>query len=389
MVLIMKKTSLLFLCIFFLAACDRSEESGLKEVSLPIDKNATEETKALFHNLKELAKTNVLYGHQDDLAYGYSWWAEPGRSDVKETTGSYPAVYGWDLGDIRQEDKTTNLDNIEWENMKGWIKEGYSRGGIITISWHMNHPVTDGNTWDRTPAVAAIIPGGEQHEKFKTWLDTFADFTQDLIGEEGELIPVIFRPYHEHTGSWFWWGEEQTSVEEYIILWRFTVEYLRDEKGVHNLLWAYSPDNQAGREFENYMKKYPGDEYVDILGMDDYGSMDQRDPAEFSDELAWLVEEANKRGKIAALSETGVESIPNPSWWTGQVLPAFESNPKAKGVAYILTWRNANKERENRDHFYASHPDHASAPNMKEFRDTDLIMFEDELPDLYTIKNSN
>lgn len=383
-----KHIPLLFFAVILIlvSACEEKGAPTISNSDLPIDKNATVETKALYHNLKELAKTNVLYGHQDDLAYGYSWWAEPGRSDVKESTGSYPAIYGWELGDLRQ-DVEVSLDGVNFEQMKVWMREGYERGGINTISWHMNHPVTEGSTWDRTPGVAAIIPGGDQHEKFKTWLDKFADFTQDLRGENGELIPVIFRPYHEHTGSWFWWGEEQTSVEEYITLWRFTVEYLRDEKGVHNLLWAYSPDNQSGREFENYLNKYPGDEYVDILGMDDYGSMNQRDPAEFSNELAWLVDEANKRNKIAALSETGVEGIPNPTWWTDQVLPAFESNPGAQGVAYILTWRNANKEKENRDHFFASHPDHPSAQNMKVFRDTELIMFEDELPDLYILRN--
>ncbi len=371
--------------IFISCGSPSSEIKSVKE-NLPIDENATEETKALFVNLKELAKTKVLYGHQDDLAYGYSWWDEQGRSDVKEVTGSYPAMYGWEIGDLRQ-DVEVSLDGVNFESMKSWMKEAYERGGINTISWHMNHPVTDGSTWDKTPGVAAIIPGGEQHEKFKLWLDKFAAFTQDLRGEDGELIPVIFRPYHEHTGSWFWWGEEQTTVEEYISLWRFTVEYLRDEKGVHNLLWAYSPDNQAGREFNNYMKKYPGDEYVDILGMDDYGSLKDRDPSEFSDELAWLVNEANKRNKIAALSETGVENIPNPNWWTEQVIPTFTSNPAAKGVAYILTWRNANREKENRDHFFASHPNHASALDMKKFRDHELFLFEDDLPTLYKIQN--
>jgi mannan endo-1,4-beta-mannosidase len=367
-----------------LAACQTAEQTR-EPAFMPIDAKATTETVALFNNLKKLAETKLLYGHQDDLAYGYTWWAEAGRSDVKEVTGSYPAVYGWDIGDLRQ-DKEVSLDNVNFESMKAWMREGYERGGINTISWHMNNPVTEGNSWDRTPAVYAIIPGGELHEKFKSWLDKFAEFTQDLRGENGELIPVIFRPYHEHTGSWFWWGEEQTTVEEYVALWRFTVTYLRDVKGVHNLLYAYSPDNQAGREFANYLNKYPGDNYVDILGIDDYGSLNGRDPAEFSNELAWLVEQANQRGKIAALSETGVDGIPNPKWWTEQVLPSFTSNPQARGIAYLLTWRNANREREGRDHFFASYPGHSSAEDMKAFRDEEFVVFEDELPNLYILK---
>lgn len=373
----------LFVAVGLLLACQSSAENPDTSRSLPIDKEATTETIALFNNLKKVGETHLLYGHQDDLAYGHDWWDEPGRSDVKEVTGSYPAIYGWEIGNIRQ-DTEVSLDNVNFESMKNWIREGYERGGINTISWHMNHPVTDGNSWDRAPAVYAILPGGGQHEKFKRWLDKFAEFTQDLRGGNGELIPIIFRPYHEHTGSWFWWGEEQTTVEEYVALWRFTVEYLKDEKGVHNLLYAYSPDNQGGRELPNYYKKYPGDDYVDILGMDDYGSMKDRDPAAFSDELAWLANEAKKKGKIAALSETGVDGIPDPKWWTGQVLPAFTSNTEARGVAYVLTWRNANAEREQREHFFTSYPGHPSAEDMKAFRDEEFVLFEDELPDMYS-----
>lgn len=379
------KSTIAGLLVVFIG-CSNAPESVTPEINLPIDKDATAETVALYNNLKELGKTKVLYGHQDDLAYGYSWWDEAGRSDVKEVTGSYPAVYGWEIGDLRQ-DVEVNLDGINFESMKGWIKEGYGRGGINTIAWHMNHPVTDGNTWDKTPGVAAILPGAEHHEKFKTWLDKFAAFTQDLKGTDGELIPILFRPYHEHTGSWFWWGEEQTTIEEYVALWQFTVEYLRDEKNVHNLLYVYSPDNQAGREFDNYLTKYPGDEYVDVLGMDDYGSVDGRDPVAFSNELAWLVEEAERRNKIPALSETGVEKIPNPMWWTEQLAPSFSSNPKAEGIAYVLTWRNANNEKEQRDHFYTSYPGHASAPDMKVFRELDLFVFENDLPDMYSLPN--
>lgn len=372
------------LSVIILTGCT-SSANQTNAVDLPIDENATAETVALYNNLKELAKTNILYGHQDDLAYGYSWWAEPGRSDVKESTGSYPAVYGWELGDLRQ-DTEVSLDGVNFESMKKWMKEAYERGGINTISWHMNHPVTDGSTWDTTPGVDAILPGGEEHEKFKTWLDKFAAFTQDLRGDDGELIPVIFRPYHEHTGSWFWWGDDQTTVEEYVMLWRFTVDYLINEKNVHNLLYAYSPDGSPSR-FQKYMEKYPGDEYVDILGLDDYGTFmaEEKDLEFLSNNLAWLANEAEKRDKIAALAETGSEGLKNENWFTEELYTALTLNPEAKKIAYVLTWRNANYEKEQRNHFYAAHPNHPSAPDMKAFRDTELVMFEDELPELYSL----
>tara|TARA_R110002124_G_scaffold287296_1_gene472362 strand:+ start:11846 stop:13039 length:1194 start_codon:yes stop_codon:yes gene_type:complete len=381
------KNFIIVLSIGILAMACGDNKSKTNVENLTIDEQATQETKVLYYNLKKLAKTKILYGHQDDLAYGYSWWAEPGRSDVKESTGSYPAVYGWEIGDLRQDVEVT-LDSVNFESIKDWIKEAYERGGINTISWHMNHPVTDGDSWDTTPGVSAILPGGAEHEKFNTWLDKFAAYVKDMKGENGELIPIIFRPYHENTGSWFWWGDEQTSVDDYVALWRYTVEYLRDKRNVHNLLYAYSPN--GGRLFEKYMEKYPGDDYVDILALDDYGSFmnQQNNTEQLSNDLAQIVEWAEEKNKIAAFAETGLEALTNPNWFTESLYPALTINPKAKGIAYVLTWRNANFEKEQRDHFYAAHPDHESASDMKIFRDKELIVFEDEMPNLYT-KNSN
>src|SRR5256885_12966512 len=101
----------------------------------PIDLGATAETRALFVNLRRLAGKALLFGHQDDLAYGVEWFNEPGRSDVKETAGSYPAVYGWDVGGLEREGGGgANLDSVAFERQRGWIAEGYGRGGGNTRS---------------------------------------------------------------------------------------------------------------------------------------------------------------------------------------------------------------------------------------------------------------
>ena len=78
----------------------------------PIDPQATAETRALFHNLRSLARRHVLFGHQDDLAYGYDWVAEPGRSDVRESSGSYPAVYGWEVSGL-ETSSPKNIDGVD------------------------------------------------------------------------------------------------------------------------------------------------------------------------------------------------------------------------------------------------------------------------------------
>src|SRR5947209_20201067 len=134
-----------------------------------VDPHATPETRALFVNLRRLAGKALLFGHQDDLAYGVQWFNEPGRSDVKETAGSYPAVYGWDAGGL-EADLGANLDSVAFERQRGWIAEGYRRGGVVTLSWHMRNPVSGGNAWDTTVAVPAILPGGAQHERYMLWL---------------------------------------------------------------------------------------------------------------------------------------------------------------------------------------------------------------------------
>jgi mannan endo-1,4-beta-mannosidase len=95
-----------------------------------VDSLATSQTVALYKNLQAINASGVLFGHQDDTAYGVGWWAESGRSDVKEVCGDYPAVYGWDLGDIQNE---KNLDGVNFAMMRLWIIEAFKRGGFHCI----------------------------------------------------------------------------------------------------------------------------------------------------------------------------------------------------------------------------------------------------------------
>lgn len=383
----------IILFTLLISACSQQNKTESQKVHL-IDQNATKETKALYNNLKNISNTSVLFGHQDDLAYGYNWWGEDGRSDVKEASGSYPAVYGWDIGNIVE--KQENLDGINFENMRKWINEGHLRGGIITISWHMINPVTKGNSWDTVPTIAGIFEDEETLKEFTGWLDIFADFSKSLKGEEGALIPVIFRPFHEHNGDWFWWGKGLNSEEDYIKLWRYTVEYLRDEKEVNNLIWAFSPDRSridiANFKAE-YFYGYPGDEYVDIIGLDNY--WDVGHPAnelspdiqqeQFVRSLTYTAQLADSLNKVAALTETGTEKLPASSIWSDRYFSALNANEWTRKMAYMLVWRNANRERENRDHFYASYEGHPTQSDFVRFKEQELILFEDELPNMYSL----
>src|SRR5258705_9854557 len=89
-----------YIVFYFLLACSANIfVTGCVAASeLPSDKNATKETVNLYKNLKKLAGKGFMFGHQDDLAYGVGWKYEEGRSDIKDVTGDYPAIYGWELG---------------------------------------------------------------------------------------------------------------------------------------------------------------------------------------------------------------------------------------------------------------------------------------------------
>ncbi|MEP7143391.1 MAG: glycosyl hydrolase, partial [Ferruginibacter sp.] len=340
------------------------------------DINATKETQNLLLNLKKLLPKGVMFGHQDDLAYGVGWKYETGRSDVKDVTGNYPAVYGWELGRL-EIDAPVNLDTVPFNKMKQMIAEGYERGGVITISWHLNNPLTGKSAWDPAPGtVESILPGGNKNELYKSWLDKVATFMLDLKGKRGEYIPVIFRPFHELNGSWFWWGKNHCSPEQLKQLYRFTENYLRDVKNVHNLLYAFNTDRFAGRE--DYLERYPGDDYVDILGFDIYQKGDilpnDKFIAELDRSLTLLENIAASKNKIPALTEFGYNTVPDSAWWTGVFFRAIQKH----SISYALAWRNAGQVSKDMIEFYVPCKGQQSAADFKKFSELQNVFFENK-----------
>jgi len=306
------------------------------------DKNATKETSVLFNNLKKLLSKGFMFGHQDDLAYGVGWKYENGRSDIKDVINDYPAIIGWELGRI-EINKPVNLDSVPFDRMKQFIKDTYKRGGVSTISWHLNNPLTGKTAWDPAEGtVASVLPGGSKHDLFKSWVDKVAVFMQDLKGTKGEFIPVIFRPFHELNGSWFWWGGKNCSPDEFKKLWMFTVHYLRDEKQLHHLLYAYNTDRFFSKE--EFLLKYPGDEWVDLIGFDTYAFQREKDLDKVNKEvemqLTTLENIAREKNKIPAMTEFG-GVLSDSAWWT----EIFHKAIGQHKIAYALGWRNAGSKQ--------------------------------------------
>jgi mannan endo-1,4-beta-mannosidase len=315
------------------------------------DPLATKETKALYQNLSNLAGKGILFGHQDDLAYGVNWKYIAGRSDVKEVTGDYPAVYGWELGNL-ENDLPHNLDSVPFDRMKKFIKDVYQRGGINSISWHLDNPLNGESAWDTTHGgVAAVLPGGSRHELYNLWLDRLAVFMNSLKGTNGESIPVLFRPYHEFTGNWFWWCRNTNSPDQFKALWRYTIGYLRDKKNVHNLVIVYNTSGDFSTEAE-YLERYPGDDMVDIVSFDAYQFGDPTRDNSFVNNtkrgVSIIEKLALEKHKLSALADTGYEKVPYASWWTKTLWPILDNTR----LIYVLLWRNAGKMPNGNLHYY-------------------------------------
>ena len=347
----------------------------------PSDSLATAETRALFANLKKLSESHTLFGHQHATEYGRGWSGDPDRSDVKSVCGSHPAVIGIDFSGLSG--NTPEAIAQYAAHLKKTTEDTYNRGGVTTAAWHFINPVSPGGFyWERgvsLPAVKYIIPGGSAHDDYKKILSTIGDWAHSLIGADGRQVPLIFRPFHEFDGGWFWWGKPHCSREEFISLWRFTVGYLRDSLGVHNFLYAFSPDNQFTTEAK-YLDRYPGDEWVDMVGMDNYGDMgrDRKAPELAARKLRIVSDYALKAGKLAAFTETGLESIPDPGWWTATLLKVMRMYPV--NLAYVLVWRN---DISSPTHYYAPVPGHPSVPDFMKFYDDPYTLFETDLKNIY------
>jgi len=329
--------------------------------------NSNRQITVLRQTLKRATTKGYIFGHQDDTNYGYHWCNEEGRSDVKDVCGDYPGVIGFDLGHIEL-DSTKNLDNVPFIKIREEAIKQYQRGGIVTLSWHLNNPLTGGNAWDvsNDKVVSSILPGGKNHRMFQGWLKKVAIFINSIKTPNGTKVPILFRPWHENTGSWFWWGEKLCSPQDYKALWLMTEKTLK-VYGVNNLLYVFSPG--GGCSEEQYMERYPGDNYIDILGTDIYQTTsDESYTKEVTSTFDFLTKLGKEHNKLIAFTETGYVCIPEKNWWTKRLMPAIEKYP----ISYVLVWRNAY-DRDN--HFFAPYKGQKSADDFVEFYNSSKTLF--------------
>ncbi len=317
----------------------------------PVTSDASEATARLFDELMQ--RDGVRFGQQLALTVNVS-----GGPDAEAVTGDVPAIIGWD---------TLAFDGSEPPKSLRAVIDGVIAadrlGAVSTLSAHLPNPVTGGDYADLSgDPVTALL---NDPAPLDGYLDQVAELAAAAVDDDGELIPIIFRPFHEGNGTWFWWAGSDTSE-----LYRYAVTYLRDGLGVTNLLYAWSPNGPFNGDEDTYLATYPGDDVVDILGLDFYESSGEGDYLdELIPDLAMVSRTADARGKIAALTEFGRngDRTLRPSGNDGltfftDLLDAIEGDPDARRIAYLMTWANWGQEQ-----FYVPYPGHEMAGDFEDF----------------------
>ena len=310
------------------------------------NENATDEANKLYAYIAANYKNKVISGQQESTWMGSEDYE---FNYIKNKTGKYPAIRGFDfMGDdfsgcVRR--------------AKAWAK----KGGIVTICWHCSYAFDqsyDASKADEFTAEqweAVLTEGTSEHAAFIAGMDKAANALQQL---QNEGIPVLWRPFHEFDGAWFWWGKGGS--EYFKRLWIMMYNHYTYDLHLNNLIWvlgfshvgtSYSEaERWDGSDMEDW---YPGNRYVDITGADSY------DVASYGAEpsLYSAVYDIVGDAKPLVMHETGL-------------IPSVEQL-RDVGWGFFMTWHTTHLTNDNPD------------SRLNEIYNSDYVITLDELGDIY------
>jgi hypothetical protein len=214
---------------------------------------ATKEAIALYTYINDMFGKKTLSGQM------FSGWGFDEYKYIHDVTGKYPAIKGLDFIHAQESDSVVNAA-IKW----------WKEGGIPTIMWHMGAPgIGEGyeNSKKEIDTDKCFQNGTVEFDSFWTELKTKADLLERL---QQSNVPVLWRPFHELNGNWFWWGKQ--GPEKFKRLWTTMYNYYVHDRKLNNLIWVLCYTGKPDRNW------YPGDEYVDIAGADTYNVGDSSMP---------------------------------------------------------------------------------------------------------------
>lgn len=338
-----------------------------------VDQNANTAAKKTYAYLKAIGESDsVLFGHENDtFDKAGSKSLNEYCSDTYDVTNDFAGIFGIDALSLTGSEYSGHGDTpAEQVSAAAAItNQSIQNGAIVTMSAHMpnfskvearettdtEHSYAKYNFTGYSPdnltgnVMKKILPDGEYNEVYNAYLDMIADYADQVDGA------ILFRPFHENTGSWFWWGAALCDAQTYKSVYKYTVEYLRDEKNVHNMIYVYGPGSEAANE-EEYASRYPGDDYVDMVGFDMYHKSPTAGDTWF-DSLKTEIEVVNAfathHNKLFAVTETGVSNETQDGdsqtallksgnaqkdWYTSLLNAVSESD-----ASYFMVWSNFAK----------------------------------------------
>ncbi|MBR5320548.1 MAG: mannan endo-1,4-beta-mannosidase A and B [Clostridia bacterium] len=325
-----KKTIAILLAFAMLCLCGCM---GEKEYTLS-NANASENAKKLYEYICQTYGNAIISGQQE------STWVDGEQYEfeyIHEHTGKYPAIRGLDY--MNDDFEGVNRRAVEW----------YEKGGIVSICWHCGSDFS--GSWDECKETdvkdwgKALTEGTDEYNALIEGMDKGAKALKELQEKD---VPVLWRPFHELDGDWFWWS--RGGAENFRKLWILMYDRYTNYWGLDNLIWVlgYSHKNEMYKEF------YPGDNYVDIAGADSY------DVGAHGD-LFKAVKKTVKSNKPVCFHECG--TIPT----------VAEIKQENANWVWFLAWHTEYVVDTN------------SVENLKAIYNDDYVITLDELPDL---KNS-
>lgn len=317
-------------------------------VNTPINPNASQEAADLLTYLSNLSGNGLISGQHDYLESPDEF-----NNKLKKATGQSAGLHGYELGAINNQSESA-IARQRKAVVNSAIK-WHKGGGIVAMTFHQNLPGTSPEwanvhmSLSQEKFDAYVTPGTAQYKNLIAEIDEIAGYLEDL---QDAGVPVLWRPYHEMNGDWFWWGKKDNFTK----LWDIMYNRLTNTHKLNNLLWVWNPNapNEWSDDFEPY---FPGSGKVDVLAADIYNDDFKQS---YYEKMLNLAE-----GKPIGIGESG--ELPD---------PVMLSQTQSKWV-YTMTWgkmlteKNDLQEIKNfmSDNYIVSRDDYiimlASNPNTK------------------------
>lgn len=241
-------SALLCLCLLF-CSCGQLKPPFLESIPLS-NPNANPQTQAVYQYIQEISGKYVLAAQQE------STWMDSADYEINyifEKTGKYPSIRGLDYMD-------DDFDGVNQRAIAWW-----NSGGLVTICWHMGSDFSGAWSEAMESTVAdwdaMLTKGTPEHQAALAGMDKAASALKQLQ-EQG--VVVLWRPFHEFDGAWFWWGKGGS--QRFVQLWQMMYDYFTVEWELDNLIWVLGYSHMG----ENCAEWYPGDAYCDVIGADSY-----------------------------------------------------------------------------------------------------------------------